>query len=122
VAFARAILGQKPGAGFKDADTALLLANTGQLIWHCGSSRAITTQTRLALPRSSAVDTPLTMTRRNKIPSNQDWQEHVACVFDEILSARGRLVKEDAKIDIIGLSEGGLGAIRYLEAECMLCI
>ncbi|RHZ74979.1 hypothetical protein CDV55_109205 [Aspergillus turcosus] len=117
VAFVRAILGQKSGAGFKDADTALLLANTGQLIWHCGSSRAITHQTWFALPRSSAVDAPLRMTRRNKIPSNQDWQEHVACVFDEILSARGRLVREDAKIDIIGLSEGGLGAIRYLEAE-----
>ncbi|GIJ99333.1 hypothetical protein Aspvir_001463 [Aspergillus viridinutans] len=117
VAFARAILGQKSGAGFKDADTALLLANTGQLIWHCGSSRAVTQQTWLALPRSSAVDAPLTMTRRNKIPSNQDWQEHVACVFDEILSARGRLVREDVKIDIIGLSEGGLGAIRYLATE-----
>lgn len=122
VAFARAILAQRSAAGFKDADTALLLANTGQLIWHCGSSRAVTHQTWLALSRSSAVDPPLTMTRRNKIPSNQDWQEHVACVFDEILSARGRLVREDAKIDIIGLSEGGLGAIRYLAAECMLCL
>ncbi|GFF45451.1 isoform 3 of protein FAM172A [Aspergillus udagawae] len=117
VAFARAILGKESAASFKDADTALVLANTGQLIWHCGSSRAVTHQTWLALPRSSAVDAPLTMTRRNKIPSNQDWQEHVACVFEDILSARGRLVREDVKIDIIGLSEGGLGAIRYLEAE-----
>ncbi|KAH1998596.1 hypothetical protein KXV80_005565 [Aspergillus fumigatus] len=117
VAFARAVLGPNCAAGFKDADTDLLLANTGQLIWHCGSSRAVTHQTWLALPRSSAVDAPLMMTRRNKIPLNQDWQEHVACVFDEILSARGRLVREDAKIDIIGLSEGGLGAMRYLAAE-----
>lgn len=120
VAFARAVLGPNCAADFKDADTALLLANTGQLIWHCGSSRAITHQTWLALPRSSAVDAPLMMTRRNKIPLNQDWQEHVACVFDEILSARGRLVREDAKIDIIGLSEGGLGAMRYLAAECII--
>ncbi|GFF49514.1 isoform 3 of protein FAM172A [Aspergillus udagawae] len=117
VAFARAILGKESAASFKDADTALVLANTGQLIWHCDSSRAVTHQTWLALPRSSAVDAPLTMTRRNKIPSNQDWQEHVACIFEDILSARGRLVREDVKIDIIGLSEGGLGAIRYLEAE-----
>ncbi|CBF77154.1 predicted protein [Aspergillus nidulans FGSC A4] len=74
----------------------------------------MTIVTQLALPRPSAVDPPLAETRRNKIPENRNWQEHVNSVFEGILAARGRLVRRDAKIEIIGASEGGLGAVRYL--------
>ncbi|KAL2223180.1 Arb2 domain-containing protein [Thermoascus aurantiacus ATCC 26904] len=117
VAFAKAVLGRDKGTetgSEEKTDTALVIANCGQLIWHCGSRRAITHPSWLALPRESAVDPPLRMTHRNKIPRNKDWQEHVECVFEEILAARGRFLREDAKIDIIGLVEGGLGAVRYL--------
>lgn len=100
------------------SDTALILANTGQLIWYCGGRRAITHASWMALPRRSAVDPPYRMTGRNSIPGNANWQEHVESVFEEVLAARGRLVREDAKIDIIGISEGGLGAIRYLASDC----
>ena len=103
----------------QNKDTALVLANTGQLIWYCGGSRPVTHATWLALPRRSAVDPPMRMAARNKIPRNGDWQEHVDCVFEDILSARGRLVRQDAKIDVIGLAEGGLGAIRYLRDNCV---
>lgn len=101
------------------SDTALILANTGQLIWHCGGQRAITHASWMALPRRSAVDPPYTMTGRNSVPGNTNWQEHVESVFEEVLAARGRLVREDANIDIIGISEGGLGAVRYLASDCM---
>lgn len=100
------------------SDIALIIANTGQLIWHCGGRRAITHASWMALPRRSAVDPPYTMTGRNSIPGNANWQEHVESVFKEVLAARGRLVRDDAKIDIIGISEGGLGAIRYLASDC----
>lgn len=100
------------------SDTALILANTGQLIWHCGGRRAITHASWMALPRRSAVDQPYTMTSRNTIPENTNWQEHVECVFEDVLAARGRLVREDAKIDVIGVTEGGLGAVRYLASNC----
>jgi hypothetical protein len=79
----------------------------------------MTIVTQLALPRPSAVDPPLAETRRNKIPENRNWQEHVNSVFEGILAARGRLVRRDAKIEIIGASEGGLGAVRYLVRNCM---
>ncbi|KAL4751592.1 hypothetical protein BDW72DRAFT_212657 [Aspergillus terricola var. indicus] len=98
----------------KKGDVAVVLANTGQLIWHCGLGRAMTIVTQLALPRPSAVDPPLAETRRNKIPENRNWQEHVISVFEGIFAARGRLVRRDAKIEVIGASEGGLGAVRYL--------
>ncbi|KAL4785920.1 Arb2 domain-containing protein [Aspergillus varians] len=95
-------------------DVAVVLANTGQLVWHCGTGRAMTINSRLALPRPSAVDPPLAETERNKIPGNRNWQEHVSSVFECILVTRGQLVRHDAKIDVIGLAEGGLGTIRYL--------
>lgn len=100
------------------SDTALILANTGQLIWHCAGRRAITQASWLALPRRSAVDPPKSMTGRNKVPGNENWQDHVECVFEEVLAAKGRLVREDARIDVIGVSEGGLGAVRYLASDC----
>ncbi|THC91880.1 hypothetical protein EYZ11_008657 [Aspergillus tanneri] len=105
------------GPGSNRSGTALIIANTGQLIWHCGSQRAVTLQTWLALPRASAVDPPLTMTRRNKIPGNTSWQEHIDCVFDEVLAAGSRLIREDATIQVVGLVDGGLGAIRYLASR-----
>lgn len=102
------------------SDTALVIANTGQLIWHSAGRRAITLSSWMALTRRSAVDPPTRMSYRNKIPDNESWQDHVECVFDEILAARGKFVRADAKIDVVGIAEGGLGAVRYLRSECML--
>lgn len=121
VAFARAILEKnKNNSTPKDQeDVAIVLANTGQLTWHCASRRAVTQATWLSMPRHSAVEGPPTTTRRNKIPRNGNWQEHVTCVFEDILAARGDILSEKAKIDIVGVAEGGLGAIRYLANNCM---
>lgn len=69
-------------------------------------------------PRPSAVDPQLMMTRRNIIPNNGNWFEHIASVFQEILADRGRLVREDATIDIVGVADGGQGVIRYLADHC----
>ncbi|KAE8325719.1 Arb2 domain-containing protein [Aspergillus sergii] len=121
VLFAKAVLqsetneeGTNTESALKRGDTALVLANTGQLIWHCGARRPMTLPTWLAYPRPSAVDPPLMMTHRNKIPDNGCWEDHISCVFNEILADRGRLVRHDAKISIVGIAEGGQGAIRHL--------
>lgn len=55
------------------------------------------------------------MSTRNKVSRSGSWQEHIDCVFDDLLSSRGKLLHPDARIDIIGVAEGGLGAIRYLK-------
>ncbi|PLN80712.1 Arb2 domain-domain-containing protein [Aspergillus taichungensis] len=125
VSFARAVLGLESDTEnatsaakkIKNHETALVLTNPGQLIWHCGSSRAMSLQTWLALPRLSAVDPPDTMSDRNKIPRNETWHGHICHVFETLLNPQGRFVRKDAKIDIIGLADGGLGAIRYLADE-----
>ncbi|KAE8418673.1 Arb2 domain-containing protein [Aspergillus pseudocaelatus] len=124
VSFAKAVLhpetnedGTNTECAPKHSDTALVLANTGQLIWHCGARRPMTLPTWLAYPRPSAVDPPLMMTHRNKIPGNGCWEDHVSCVFNEILADRGRLVRHDAKINVVGIAEGGQGAIRHLSLK-----
>ncbi|PYH83954.1 Arb2 domain-containing protein [Aspergillus uvarum CBS 121591] len=127
VSFARAVLRQgqangNSGNGDSDGDgdaadmpnTALVLANTGQLVWHCASGQAITLVHWQNMPRPSAVDPPPGMSLRNRIPGHEYWQRHVNRVFEDILSARGRLVRPDARISVVGASEGGLGALRYL--------
>ncbi|PYH40549.1 uncharacterized protein BP01DRAFT_351034 [Aspergillus saccharolyticus JOP 1030-1] len=117
VSFAQAVLRPGQADGGVDANmpnTALVLANTGQLVWHCASGQAITLTHWLHMPRESAVDPPPEMSRRNKIPGHEHWANHVDRVFEDILSARGRLVSWGAKISIVGASEGGLGALRYL--------
>lgn len=133
VTFARAVLhpdgSSRPGTGANGttsrqtgsnrSHTALILANTGQLIWNCGSQSAMTLHSWLAMPRASAVDPPLTMTRRNTIPENENWQAHIDNVFDEVLAPGNRLVKPDAHIQIVGVADGGLGVIRYLAGRCM---
>jgi hypothetical protein len=127
VSFSRAVLGcedvnrEVNGGAFENCDkkdTALVLANTGQLIWHCGSATAMAMPTWLALPRKSAVDPPLRMTYRNKILRNENWEAHIKCVFEEVLADRGFLPRKDTKISIIGLAEGGLGVMNYLATNC----
>ncbi|PWY91008.1 hypothetical protein BO70DRAFT_307468 [Aspergillus heteromorphus CBS 117.55] len=113
IAFTRAVLSKNDKASSSEK-TALVLANTGQLTWHCGTRQPMTLTSWMNMPRKSAVDPALVMTRRNNIPGNEYWQNHVDYVFEKILAARGRLVKKDAKIGVIGLADGGLGAIRYL--------
>ena len=123
VAFAKAILGKNDTASHDLHDrVALVLANTGQLIWHCGSHRAVTHATWLGMPRESAVEEPVRMTHRNKIPRNANWQEHVACVFEDILGLQGDILNKDARIDIVGVAEGGLGAIQYLANNCTVSL
>ncbi|KLJ11471.1 hypothetical protein EMPG_13330 [Blastomyces silverae] len=91
--------------------TGLILTNPGQLVWHCGKEQAISLPMWHGLPRRSAVEPPTRMTFRNKIPGNETWQDHITYVFEEVL---GKLAAPDVKIDVIGLAEGGLGAVRYL--------
>lgn len=51
-------------------------------------------------------------------PREREWQEHVECVFEEVLAARGKLVRADAKIAVIGVAKGSLSAIRYFSMDC----
>lgn len=111
VEFAKAVLGEKE----KRTDNALVIANPGQLLWNCASSRAVTSVTWASLPRPAGNWGPPAMSWRTKIPGNQDWRDHIQHIFNKVLRP---CIHEKTRIDIIGVSEGGLGAIEYLEANC----
>ncbi|EEA20704.1 hypothetical protein TMatcc_000692 [Talaromyces marneffei ATCC 18224] len=107
VEIAREILTNKP-------DTALIIANMGQLVYHCGSGRAMSQGTWFALPVETAAHPPPRQTWRNLIPRNTNWREHAKCIFEDVLAPESKMVNPEAKIDIIGVEEGGLGAVEYL--------
>jgi hypothetical protein len=119
VNFTKAVLGESKGElptnrAEERTDTALILANTGQLLWHCGNTRAITTQSWLANSRPSGTSDQAGMSHRNMIPWNGNWQEHIKYIFQ----ALWRYMGPSTRIDVIGMSEGGLGAINYLMENC----
>lgn len=120
VDFTKAVLGEGKGKVTTDGsgnrtDVALILANTGQLLWHCATSRAITTSTWLANPRPAGNYDQAKMSYRSMIPGNKDWREHVAYVFEKVL---WKSLGPSTRVDMIGMSEGGLGAINYLTEHC----
>ena len=95
------------------ADTAIVIANLGQLIWYRRGQRAMTTASWNALPRKTGVGNPRRIdTVRNRIPGNGSIKEHVKSVFEEVL---GKLARQDAVIDLIGLGEGAEEAVGYLD-------
>jgi hypothetical protein len=113
VEIAEEILRTKP-------DTALVIANMGQLVYHCGSGRAMSQRTWFALPVETAAHPPPRQTWRNLIARNMIWREHAKCIFEDLLAPESKMVSPEAKIDIIGVEEGGLGAIEYLTENCKL--
>lgn len=113
VELAKEILTTKP-------DTALIIANLGQLVYHCGSGQAMSQQTWFALPVETAAHPPPRQTWRNLVPRNGNWREHVKCIFEDVLAPESEMVNPKAKIDIIGVEEGGLGAVEYLVEKCKL--
>lgn len=100
----------------REENVGLILANTGQLIWHCGSRRTVTQQTWQALPRPYAAWGQPTMSSRNKIDGHNDWYEHVKYVFDKVLWPL--INGKNTRLDVIGMSDGGLAAIRHLQRGC----
>lgn len=94
----------------------IVIANTGQLIFHRGGSKAMTVTTWGGLPRKTAVHPAMQYDEeKNAIPGNEKWGKHIAYVFDNVLD---KLVLKNAKIDIIGLENGGFGASEYLAKNC----
>lgn len=121
VNFVKAVRGDSNWAKTTDenghrTDTALVLANTGQLIWHCAGSRAVTQVTWLANPRPAGNWGQASMSYRNKIPHNGIWMEHVAYVFEEVIWQN---LDSSSRVDVIGISEGGLGVVKYMASRCM---
>ncbi|KAL2426083.1 hypothetical protein ABEF95_010706 [Exophiala dermatitidis] len=90
----------------------VVIANPCQLLWYRGGSRAVSPAEWLCLPRPSAVHEPFRVDEvKNKIPGNKDYREHVSYMFEQVLP---RLLKREAKLDIVGIEYPGSAAVEYL--------
>ncbi|MCJ1474572.1 hypothetical protein MMC13_003231 [Lambiella insularis] len=96
-------------------NAAVVVANPGQLIWHRRGKQAMTQHTWHAIPRETAVSQPMRVdVVRNRVPNNQGIQQHIACVFEEVVD---QMTHKDAKIDIIGMGDGALEVVEYLQQD-----
>ena len=94
--------------------TGIVLANPGQLSWYRRGRKTLSWQSWNAIPRQSAVGAPLEFTDKNKIPRNEDYRAHVACLFEEVLLPRAR---DGVRIFVIGAGDSGTATFDYLQAN-----
>ncbi|KAI9745257.1 MAG: hypothetical protein M1818_001536 [Claussenomyces sp. TS43310] len=89
----------------------IILANLGQLRWWRRGRKAVTQTSWFALPQKSAVHGPARFDEvKNTIPENRSAYEHVQSVFGAIKS----LTSPDAALDMIGVSDGAVKALEFL--------
>lgn len=105
--FVSAIQNDKDGP-----DTAVVIANLGQLIWHRRGAKAMTRRNWDALPRKSGVDGPMRMDNvKNRVRGHETPKEHVARVFEMLEEC----ARKDVAIDFIGVGEGAEAATAFLD-------
>jgi hypothetical protein len=108
--------------GFKlqdDADTpALVVLNTGQLLYSHKYNKAMTLRSWSGLPRKSvAHDMIKAHDEENRVPGHRSPKEHVKSVFDSVLCNPDR-VAPDAELYVIAIEGGTESLLNILGEEC----
>lgn len=95
------------------ADTAIVISNPGQLLWHRRTQRAMTMSSWNGQPRKTGVSNAAIIDPiKNHVPGNMNTVEHVKTVFEEVV---GKLAREDVAIDVIGIGDGAEDLVKYLD-------
>ena len=101
-------------SGKDGMNTAIVIANPGQMLWYRRGQRAMTLASWTNLPRKNGVSGPMRIDPvKNHVPGSFDAKEHIESVFEAI----AKLAREDVKINIIGINEGAEYVVRYLGRE-----
>ena len=99
-------------------DTAVVIANLGQLVWWRRGKKAMSITSWNALPRKTGVSGTMRMDPvKNRVLGHANVAQHVQGVFEMVLET----ARKDAKIDIIGLGDGAEEAVKYLDAHWDQC-
>ena len=94
-------------------DTAIVIANLGELVWYRRGQRAMTIASWNALPRKTGVGNSMRIDPvKNHVPGQRNIKDHVSSVFEEVL---GKLARQDVVIDLIGVGEGAEEVVGYLD-------
>lgn len=93
----------------------VILANTGSLWWWPEGRMALDYRRRSAVPMESAVHWRRKHSNKlNSIPENENVDRHVQYIFDKVIP---QLTKSDARIDVIGIGDGGEVVEAFLNVE-----
>lgn len=101
----------------KRGDPGLLILNPGQILYSFERNRCMSTKSWRSRDRPSAIHTQPATLPINFVPGNATTEDHVQFVFENILS-NPEFVDPCAKIDIIGLLDGGNDVVAYLNQHC----
>lgn len=93
----------------------VVVANPGQLWWWPEGGRGLTLSARFAVPMQSAVHRGRAYDARlNAVPGHETVERHVKSVFEEVL---GRMVRRDAKLAVVAVTDVADEVERYLDDE-----
>lgn len=93
----------------------VIIANIGELQWWRRGKKAVSLAMWNALPQSSAVEPPYYMhPAKNTIPGNRDPDEHVSYILNHVVE---QLASPEAKLYVIGVSEGANAFMRFIDEK-----
>lgn len=111
--------------GFKlddDSTTpALVVLNTGQLLYSHRYDQAMTLRSWSAMPRKSiAHDMIRIHDEENRVPGHRTPEEHIKTVFDQIICNPER-VAADAEVYVIAIEDGTQRVLSLIADNCKYC-
>ena len=96
------------------ANDGIVIANPGQLVWHRRSQRSITFESWYALERPYAVSPGMKFGPGNSIPRNANSEEHIECVFEDVIAP---LANRGCKLNIIAIGGSAVETVEYLQRD-----
>ena len=108
--------------GFKledDSTTpALVVLNTGQLLYSYKYDQAMTIRSWSAMPRKSIVHDMIPINdEENRVPGHQTPEDHIKTVFDQIIYNPER-VAVDAEVYVIAIEDGTQRILNLIDDDC----
>lgn len=99
------------------ATPALVIMNTGQLLYSHKYRQAMTMRSWSAMPRKSIAHDMVRIHEENHVQGHRTAKEHVKTVFDQVLCNPDRIAA-DAEIYVIAIENGTENVLSLLADDC----